>query len=477
MKRESKARKGCLWSLVVMPVLLLGYFLLLPTNVFDSKPRNYPDLENWAPPPGPTLSLGEALESSASFADWLAWQETEGGELLREAIESKSPDVPPPEWREETFDQLRRAALIARDVAALEATIYSEVESVPDGEATTKQSIELQWVRDIFRHLRRLHSFAKLGIIESEGDINSSEAALCLLGKLQPSTNQMIPRLTWLSCEVRAMQTVMADLHGAAISCDEDSLRKLAARVGSYREPRDQSLARVFAGEFRGMKPVFPQLKKELLAGQAKLFDEDPSSDRHPELWLGFRLQPNRTIDDLAKKHREHIRLANFPARERVLPTREHSLWFLSYSPAPNAGGEILLAFDDSPVEKFYHLEDRALAVHRLTITLVALARYRIANDGKLPPTLDTLVPRFLESVPVDPFTGDPPGYHPAAGRLFSVGGDFVDSGTALDWEEEEEALDLGAAPGTSALWQKTGTGDDILIDLKTFFGVEPIRH
>ena len=61
--------------------------------------------------------------------------------------------------------------------------------------------------------------------------------------------------------------------------------------------------------------------------------------------------------------------------------------------------------------------------------TALAVERYRLAN-GRLPATLQDLVPTFIASVPVDPFDGQAlryqqldPGY-----VVYSVGQDLADN-------------------------------------------------
>ena len=60
---------------------------------------------------------------------------------------------------------------------------------------------------------------------------------------------------------------------------------------------------------------------------------------------------------------------------------------------------------------------------------VVAAARYRLAHDGEMPPTLDALVPQYLPAVPADPWSkdGKPLNYDAATGVVWSVGesGDF----------------------------------------------------
>jgi len=72
-----------------------------------------------------------------------------------------------------------------------------------------------------------------------------------------------------------------------------------------------------------------------------------------------------------------------------------------------------------------------------------ALERYRL-TEGKLPETLDTLVPRFIESVPTDVIDGKPLRYRlkPDAGYvLYSVGWNKTDDGGEIAWIEGKKMI------------------------------------
>jgi len=62
--------------------------------------------------------------------------------------------------------------------------------------------------------------------------------------------------------------------------------------------------------------------------------------------------------------------------------------------------------------------------------TSLAVERYRLANDA-LPDSLSTLVPKFLDAVPIDPFDGQPLRYKKLAKGcvVYSVGEDGKDDG------------------------------------------------
>lgn len=62
------------------------------------------------------------------------------------------------------------------------------------------------------------------------------------------------------------------------------------------------------------------------------------------------------------------------------------------------------------------------------TKAIVAIKHYE-AETGTLPNSLDELVPSYLNSLPVDPFSGGPMGYSKENAWLYSVGTNFSDDG------------------------------------------------
>ena len=70
------------------------------------------------------------------------------------------------------------------------------------------------------------------------------------------------------------------------------------------------------------------------------------------------------------------------------------------------------------------------IAFNRLAIAVLAIERYR-ADHGRVPETLDDLVGDYLNSVPIDPFDGQPLRYglHSSAYFVYSVWADGEDGG------------------------------------------------
>jgi len=79
-----------------------------------------------------------------------------------------------------------------------------------------------------------------------------------------------------------------------------------------------------------------------------------------------------------------------------------------------------------------YQLEMRSDAHRRVTSTALAAQRFRLAQ-GRLPETLDELVPAYLDAVPIDPFDNQPLRYRllEKGFVVYSIGDDNSDDGGA----------------------------------------------
>ena len=121
--------------------------------------------------------------------------------------------------------------------------------------------------------------------------------------------------------------------------------------------------------------------------------------------------------------------------------------------------------FLDSPANTIAYLHQqrtlafgRMLAVLRTAESAVAVERYRAAHAGALPATLDSLVPEFIDRVPIDPFSGAPVKLRSSPGSyaVYSFGANFKDDGgtelkgprpaVAGGRERPELAPDVGVA-------------------------------
>ena len=87
--------------------------------------------------------------------------------------------------------------------------------------------------------------------------------------------------------------------------------------------------------------------------------------------------------------------------------------------------------FGDAALANSVRKSLQAETMRRVVITAIALKRFQLAH-GPWPETLGELAPKFLPSVPIDPYDGKPLKYHSNADGtflLYSVGDDGVDDG------------------------------------------------
>lgn len=183
--------------------------------------------------------------------------------------------------------------------------------------------------------------------------------------------------------------------------------------------------------------------------------------------WTVLRVQPNRHASQLAGKMDALIQQLSVPlATHSLRPTKAQITLWHQFSPTPRAG---LAMFDklcddlavggnaDTRIFAFYF---RGIAQNTLCRTVLAISRYRMANNGSLPASLADLVPVYLPAVPQDPLDAKPLRYDAASGRLWSIGTDCKDDGGIAT----ESASDF--LPG----FQTDPKNPDLLVDLRAFF-------
>ena len=81
------------------------------------------------------------------------------------------------------------------------------------------------------------------------------------------------------------------------------------------------------------------------------------------------------------------------------------------------------------------------------TRVLIALKAFKV-QKGRLPETLDELVPEYLDAVPLDDFDGKPLRYNAEKKVIYSVGKDLRDDGGMT--KEEQKAWWIEEAGGSS---------------------------
>ena len=140
----------------------------------------------------------------------------------------------------------------------------------------------------------------------------------------------------------------------------------------------------------------------------------------------GYFLQRNKTIQQLAGIHRAFLAKTNMTCREAGLVSVEDGSW--RYSLRPNAAGRAICERASSSLQYPLQFKWNRECLLECTRALVGVHAFR-RKTGNFPPSLESLVPDYLPSVPRDPYDGKPLRYLPAKGIVYSVGLDCRDSG------------------------------------------------
>jgi hypothetical protein len=146
-------------------------------------------------------------------------------------------------------------------------------------------------------------------------------------------------------------------------------------------------------------------------------------------------LKPNKTKRLAAEALR--VLLGNL---EKTEAEREHfrpGYFGRAYGgPVKNVTG--ILLCDTLLRDLNWALRDRAGAEFEISATRTILALHSFQNEtGKLPSRLVELAPRYLETVPSDPWDGKPLRYSREKRILWSVGEDLEDEGGVVPEEED----------------------------------------
>lgn len=246
----------------------------------------------------------------------------------------------------------------------------------------------------------------------------------------------------------------------------EDEQRALTALA--RLEIGDAAWRDVWYAEHQVMRgEKLAMLRSPVAAERAIAGDRSPAQDELGRVlgWIpgAYMAQPNRTMDREAALTR---RFATHP-RGGCASDEPMRIVFGPYDPAPlhayllpNGLGEVWTERSERAGRSF--VARRCGADARLAGTRAHLAlRAYFADHGELPASLEALVPRYLDALPVDPFDGKTLRYSRERRLVWSVGRDGQDSGglpglgpNDVRWTTFEEPtfeLAFGAPLGESA--------------------------
>lgn len=116
---------------------------------------------------------------------------------------------------------------------------------------------------------------------------------------------------------------------------------------------------------------------------------------------------------------------------------------WLRFYVTPNVGGNMILRLTLPTVNSINAKGAQNCALHRQAIIMIALRRYEL-EQGKLPVKLDELAPKFLDSVPADPFDNAPMRWNATDRVVYSIGKDLKDDHGAVSEPRNNKDKDTG---------------------------------
>jgi hypothetical protein len=282
-------------------------------------------------------------------------------------------------------------------------------------------------------HLAKLKQMAVLLEIEAfahakEGRASEAAASLDALFALsrslkgEPTTISQLVAIALDDISCRSLERVM---HFVALS--DAQLARLAAQVAAAEATNRFIVAligeRAMYGHFIGMAHNNPAALSQYSAGEGEDGSERPISN--PGLgWrvLGFF---ERDREFFLRAMDTNIAVA------RLLPP--DSLVAVNVMDAMSdearrtyrvMSGLFLPAISKLPQKDAQHR-----ARLRTALVAVAVERYRLARDGRMPDSLSELAPHYLNAVPIDPFDGQPLRLRRLDGGyvIYSIGADGED--------------------------------------------------
>jgi hypothetical protein len=268
---------------------------------------------------------------------------------------------------------------------------------------------------------------------EQTGDLTGATADVLRLRRLAARSSEAHLNLILWFC----FRTVdaMADAQCVHLLNDprlrSDEVSVLAA-AWSKELPWAEMFRRSLSREYQGLSICLGQLKsgdlqfpREItLLPRGGLSDDAYYITGLAGDWIRFTLKPNATRRLALDYFRSWDEAMDIPFRAAVFPDFDRKFFSRKVEIAtyvyPNFGGRYFLAvmLPRANVANQIYFQ---LADDRLAQIGLALRRYHDDNRT-LPSNLETLVPKYLPEVPMDPFNGQPLRYTAAKGSVSSVG-------------------------------------------------------
>ena len=142
-----------------------------------------------------------------------------------------------------------------------------------------------------------------------------------------------------------------------------------------------------------------------------------------------FIYQPNKTLNSLAQMTRlsKRIHAANLLNKQAIIDELNLSLPTSAPGLSSNYIGEDLL-YNEGRIANLSFQYDPLILKNRAIHLLVALQSYSNDHDKELPESLTDLIPKYIATIPLDPFSEKPLHYSKKKKLIWSVGSDLIEN-------------------------------------------------
>lgn len=292
------------------------------------------------------------------------------------------------------------------------------------------------------REMARLSAIRAMYLAKQGRDKEAMEEALnsAKIGqKIQESQVLLIDYLVGSAMKGVGLETV----HRIAVSSKLNSaeLSRYAQELGAFYKNED-GLINSFKGEYTMAAGITDALSSGSKEALEDFVGEGESENQKiaEQVKNSYYYQPNKTKLLFAELARENIKSVNQPCGEiktdEIIPMLAPTSSAMLYV-EENAVGKILHDVMAVGLTGFSIRKCEEDILVAATQAILAIKAFK--NDrGNYPTSLSELVPRYLASVPVDPFDGRALKYSSGKKVVYSVGQDGQDSGGSIgdDWRK-----------------------------------------
>lgn len=255
------------------------------------------------------------------------------------------------------------------------------------------------------------------------------------------SQTTMVEYFMALSMKKLGLEALI-DIIPTASDFDKETSMRIISELANYFN-NENGLQKTIKLEYIAESHMVDQV---LLDGITAAADQLGISDNQRELKKlsekaknMYFFQPNKTKEIFAYRARASLSNIDKPCGQVKFPddnndsTRSPLANFVRYFEA-NGIGRLLITGSFISYRGAFERRCQDNLLVGATQTLFAIKAFRI-DTGAYPASLDELVPKYLVSIPQDPFDGKPLRYSFEKKVLYSVGQDLVDSGGDIEGE------------------------------------------